>query len=230
MHKDLAETILENIGDGIISVDDACGVVFANDSACSILGVKLNDLVGQKIDKVMQLSICDENGNSSVIDPLGTALISGVSQSYQKPMVVNSIKNKLVYIEDAVSPIRVSNNEVVGAVMVFRDVTEEVNLINLLKTANERYKILFESIKSGVAVYESKDGEVFHFVDFNTAAEQLEGTNKNAVLGRNVEDVFPGVTSCGLLNVFKRVWKTGKPERIPCMLYEDSVRRTWRDN
>jgi PAS domain-containing protein len=40
MQQDLAKTILDHIGDGIISVDDACRVVFANDAACYIVGVE----------------------------------------------------------------------------------------------------------------------------------------------------------------------------------------------
>jgi PAS domain S-box-containing protein len=81
-----------------------------------------------------------------------------------------------------------------------------------------------------VAVYESKDGETFTIADFNMAAEKIEGVEKSDIIGRRVEEVFPGIASIGLLDAFKKVWRTGEPERVPCAMYEDAFRRGWRDN
>ena len=49
-------------------------------------------------------------------------------------------------------------------------------------------------------------------------------------MGKNADDVFPGIKELGLLEAIKRVWKTGNCERIPCALYSDSIRTEWRDN
>ncbi|MEW6546381.1 MAG: hypothetical protein AB1446_05620 [Bacillota bacterium] len=42
--------------------------------------------------------------------------------------------------------------------------------------------------------------------------------------------LFPGVGEFGLLEVFRRVWKTGKPERHPVALYRDARLEGWREN
>jgi len=84
---------------------------------------------------------------------------------------------------------------------------------------------------TGVAVYRAEnDGEDFVFVDFNCAAEQIEGVKKADVVGKNVLEVFPGVREFGLLEVFRRVFKTGEPQRHPISVYKDERISGWRQN
>ena len=228
MPHDLAKTILENIGDGILSVDASLRVVFANGMACSIL--QRDKPEGMHLDDVISLVEYDESCSPKAIDPFREVLASGVQKSYSNPMVVSSVKERLIYVEDTVSPIKNSDGEIIGAVMVFRDVSEEMQMITLLKLASERYRMLFDSIRSGVAVYESMNGETFKIVDFNHAAQKIEGVNKADVLGKMVTEAFHGCEDAGMIAAFKKVWHTGQPERMPCSWYKDEVRSGWRDN
>lgn len=230
MKQDLARTILGYIGDGIVSVDTSLEVVFANPAACNLLGVDESAIIGMGVGDLMPLAIYDEECRRTPIDPFGIAISTGNTTTYSEPMVVESVNDRVLYVEDTVSPVKSSDGDVVGAVMVFRDVTDEMRMTAMLKMANHRYKELFDNIKSGVAVYESDDGEVFRIVDFNPAAEKIEGVSRADVVGKRVDEVFPGVVAIGLLDVFKRTWKTGAPEKVPCSLYEDAVRKGWRDN
>ncbi|OIQ58498.1 sporulation kinase E [Moorella thermoacetica] len=94
----------------------------------------------------------------------------------------------------------------------------------------QRYRYLFDNIGSGVAVYEAvDDGEDFIFKDFNRAAELIEGVRKEELLGCRVTEVFPGFGESGLLEVFRRVWRTGKPEHYPAARYRDICREGWRE-
>jgi len=91
--------------------------------------------------------------------------------------------------------------------------------------------MLFDHVCSGVAIYEAcNGGEDFVFVDFNPAAEQIEHISKQELIGRKVTDVFPGVTQFGLLDVFRRVYKTGKPQHHPVSVYKDQRIAGWREN
>lgn len=94
-----------------------------------------------------------------------------------------------------------------------------------------RYKGIFEYTKDGVAVYKAvNDGEDFIFVEFNKSGEHIENIKRDDLIGKNLVDVFPGVKDFGLLDVFRRVWKTGKPEHYPCAFYKDERITGWRDN
>jgi PAS domain S-box-containing protein len=99
------------------------------------------------------------------------------------------------------------------------------------KEYQAKFKVLFENVCSGVAIYEARnDGEDFIFVDFNPAAEQIDHIKKEELIGKNVTEVFPGVKQFGLFDVFKRVYKTGTPEHHPISVYKDQRIAGWREN
>ena len=100
-----------------------------------------------------------------------------------------------------------------------------------LEEYQAKFKVLFENVCSGVAIYEARnDGEDFVFVDFNPAAEQIEHIKKEELIGKSVTDVFPGVKEFGLFDVFRRVYKTGTPEHHPISVYKDERIAGWREN
>ena len=101
----------------------------------------------------------------------------------------------------------------------------------VLKEYQAKFKVLFENVCSGMAIYEARnDGEDFVFVDFNPAAEQIDHIKKEELIGKSVTDIFPGVKQFGLFNVFRRVYKTGTPEHHPVSVYKDERIAGWREN
>jgi PAS domain S-box-containing protein len=100
-----------------------------------------------------------------------------------------------------------------------------------LKEYKAKFRVLFDNVSSGVAIYEAKnDGEDFIFVDFNRAAEEIDDIKKEELIGKSVTEVFPGVKEFGLFDVFRRVYKTGTPEHHPVSIYKDERIAGWREN
>lgn len=100
-----------------------------------------------------------------------------------------------------------------------------------LKANEERFRELFEHMSSAVAVYEARNnGEDFVFKHFNRAAERIENISRKQLRGKTVLEVFPGVKEFGLLEVFQRVYKTGKSEQHPISFYKDRRISGWREN
>lgn len=94
-----------------------------------------------------------------------------------------------------------------------------------------RFKELFKSMSSGVAVYNAVDeGEDFIFVDMNQRGEIIDRISKEDILGKRVTEAFPGITSLELFSVFKRVWKSGEAEHCPLFEYRDNRISGWREN
>jgi len=109
--------------------------------------------------------------------------------------------------------------------------SSELNPEEELKEYQAKFKVLFENVCSGVAIYEARnDGEDFIFIDFNPAAEQIEHIKKEELIGKSVFEVFPGVKEFGLFEVFQRVYKTGIPEHHPVSVYKDKRIAGWREN
>jgi PAS domain S-box-containing protein len=124
-----------------------------------------------------------------------------------------------------------SKSKIAGVVGFVRDITDRKKAEELLRQNEERYRIMFENMQNGVAVYEAVDGgKDFIFKDFNQAAEEIEKVRREDVIGKRLLEVFPGVKKFGLFDVLERVWKTGKPESYPAKLYSDERISGWREN
>lgn len=94
-----------------------------------------------------------------------------------------------------------------------------------------RFSELFNHMSSGVAVYEPKnDGGRYIFKAVNKACERIENVKRENILGKSVQAVFPGIKKMGLLDVFYRVWKTGKPECQTAAFYKDKRITGWRES
>ncbi|WP_136807670.1 hybrid sensor histidine kinase/response regulator [Desulfosediminicola flagellatus] len=93
------------------------------------------------------------------------------------------------------------------------------------------YRQLFEQSSSAVAVYEPVDsGDNFIIKDINSAGEVLEGTKRDRLIGHTLTEVFPKSESEQLLELFRKVLKSGKPAFIPTIVYDDDQLRQWREN
>jgi len=104
-------------------------------------------------------------------------------------------------------------------------------IVRRLAHSEGRFRELFDNMSSGVAVYEAVDGaDDFVFRDLNRAAEAIEDLQRSDVLGRRLTEVFPSIKEFGLLDVLRRVWRTGVAEQLPPAWYQDDRVAGWREN
>jgi len=76
------------------------------------------------------------------------------------------------------------------------------------KNIEKEYKELIDNMLSGFVIYEPyKNAEDFIFIEFNKAAEKIDGVKREDLIGKKVTEVFPGVKEMGLYDLFKRVLK-----------------------
>ena len=107
----------------------------------------------------------------------------------------------------------------------FKDNSHALEMVKAL------FKELFNSINFGMAIYEVTDNSRdFIFKDFNKAAEKIDKIKKRDLIGKSARETFPGIIEFGLFDVFKRVYKTGRPEYHPVTMYKDSRISGWREN
>ncbi len=103
--------------------------------------------------------------------------------------------------------------------------------LEALRAGEARYRALVENMNDGVAVYQAvNDDEDFVFSDYNQAGERIGGNSREQVIGRCVTEVFPGVREIGLLAAFRRVFSSGKPERLSTSHYKDENLSFWVEN
>ncbi|MBS0546080.1 MAG: EAL domain-containing protein [Proteobacteria bacterium] len=99
-----------------------------------------------------------------------------------------------------------------------------------LRRSEAKQTAVFENMSNAVALFRaSDDGRDFYFSAFNRAAERIDGLSRGEVLGRRLQDVFPGVVDVGLPEVMRRVWQSGVAEECPACFYADERISGWRE-
>jgi PAS domain-containing protein len=81
-----------------------------------------------------------------------------------------------------------------GVIASGRDISEERSASDVLRTAGQRHRELFENMTSGVAVLEAiHGGNNFIFRELNSAAEEMDRITRPRVIERCVTEIFPGM-------------------------------------
>ena len=112
-----------------------------------------------------------------------------------------------------------------------REIARRQEIEEALQSREAQYRELYNNMSSGVAVYEAcEDGADFVFKDMNKAGERITQVRKEEIVGHRVSEVFPGVQEMGLLDVLRRVWRTGEPQHHPTTLYQDDRLCKWFEN
>jgi PAS domain S-box-containing protein len=112
---------LESIADGVISTDQHCVIDFINPVARSLTGWNAEDAAGQPLTEVFQ--IVDQINREKIENPLRQVLEQGASLASAEHLLISKSGTDEVLIEYSASPIVGENQQVTGAVLVFRDVT-----------------------------------------------------------------------------------------------------------
>ncbi|MFX1567111.1 MAG: PAS domain S-box protein [Promethearchaeota archaeon] len=90
------------------------------------------------------------------------------------------------------------------------------------------FKEFIENISSGVVIYETtNNGKTFIIKGINKVGLESFQVSREEIIGKNIIEVFPTITEFGLVDLLRKVWKTGKPEHSPTFLYQDDRVSGW---
>jgi diguanylate cyclase (GGDEF)-like protein/PAS domain S-box-containing protein len=115
------QLMLNSIGDAVISTDIAGDVSFLNPIAQTLTGWSATEAIGKPIDEVLR--IVDAGRGRRSLSPM--AIVAQTNLAMNLPAGCKLIRRDGIElaIEDTVAPIHDRRGRVIGAVMVFHDVT-----------------------------------------------------------------------------------------------------------
>jgi PAS domain S-box-containing protein len=120
--RELLRTTLASIGDAVITTDAAARVTYLNAVAESVTGWKDAEAAGQSLENVFR--IVNEQTRTTVESPTTRAIHEGVIVGLANHTVLIRKDGSELPIDDSAAPIRTQTGEVVGSVLVFRDITK----------------------------------------------------------------------------------------------------------
>ena len=127
--------ILGSAGEGIFGLDTAGKVTFCNSAAASLLGYGSDDLIGTSIHEAVHYAHADGSYYPSADCPMAAAFRDGISHQIDDEVLWR--KDGTAFpVEYSATPIGAGDHPV-GAVVVFRDITERKLAEDITREAME---------------------------------------------------------------------------------------------
>ncbi|HET9109030.1 MAG TPA: PAS domain S-box protein [Steroidobacteraceae bacterium] len=177
----MLEVTLRSIGDAVIVTDVSGRVTFLNPVAERLTGWSMSEARGQPFEKVFE--IVNEHTGTPVEHPVAKVLETGGIVSLANHTVLITRDGRRVPIDDSGAPVRLANGQLVGIVVVFRDVSER-------KRAEHEHAWLAALIDSSEDAIISKtpDGIV---TSWNPGATRLFGYEPAEIIGKPITTIIP---------------------------------------
>ncbi|WP_347985916.1 EAL domain-containing protein [Methylomonas sp. AM2-LC] len=176
---------LHCISDAVIATDNQGNVQFMNPVAEALTGWSLKSAKGCKITEIMTLKT--ESDLSVIDNPVLKALHSRALARLSSTTFLLNRTNTLIPIDDGAAPIIGNNGTLLGAVLVFRDITERLEIERRLRESEERFHSAFEQAAIGMALV-SIDGR---FLQVNSSICEILGYTHEELLNTLLQDHVP---------------------------------------
>jgi PAS domain S-box-containing protein len=143
--RDWLQITLASIGDGVIATDEKGRVSFLNNVAALMTGWTQQEAAGIPLDEMFV--ICNEKTGLQVENPVTKILRNGRVVGLANHTKLTAKDGREIPIDDSAAPIRGADGNILGAVLVFRDVSERRKTEEDLEASMEALRRANEDLK-----------------------------------------------------------------------------------
>jgi PAS domain S-box-containing protein len=190
-------TTLTSIGDAVIVTDSEGRVTLMNRVAQALTGWQ-DEALGRPLTEVFR--IVNEQTRRPVESPVTKVIREGAVVGLANHTVLIRKGGTEVPIDDSGAPIRNAEGEIIGVVLVFRDVTERRRVERLqrdlqaelerqvhertaeLRASEERFRLLIEGTQDYAILMLDPEGRV---ASWNPGAERIKGYRPDEIVGQH---------------------------------------------
>ena len=185
---------LSSIGDAVIASDAEGRITFLNSVAVTLTGWQLEETLDQPIRDVFRIT--NEKTHRPAEDLVARVMSEKRMIELANDTALVTKDGREIPIEDSAAPILDSAGNLIGAVLVFHDVSAKRRAQAALRESEERFRAVFESSSDCILVWDRQ----YNYLYANQAAIDHVGTTRDKVIGKNIRD------GLGHLPDFMHLW------------------------
>ncbi len=183
--RESMRTTLSSIGDGVVVTDTSGRVSFLNPVAEQMTGWTQMEAFEKPVGAIFR--IINEQTRQRAENPIDRVMREGVVLGLANHTLLIAKDGTERPIDDSGAPIRDSDGTVVGAILVFRDITERRRAENRVRESEAGFRRLIDSAPGGILAID-ETGRI-EFV--NARVESMFGYRRDELLGQPVEMLMP---------------------------------------
>lgn len=192
--------VLRAIGEGIVTTDTQGIITWMNPQAERFGACRPKQAKGRPLADVFPM--VHVRTREQLPDFVGRVVREGKPLVFEDTILIGQDGTEYEIAVSA-APILGSEGDVLGVVLVFRDLTEEYEQRRQLAISRRRFQGLYHGSLNGIATHNIVYGEEgsavdFRFVSVNAAFERMTGLAKEQVLGRLYSHLLHGQSQYSL--------------------------------
>jgi PAS domain S-box-containing protein len=217
--------ILDNLPDGLFTMDKEGRITYFNPAAERITGLAASDIMGVHCSKIFKTTTCQ-------IGCPGKQNAQAEKKVYNREFAVTTLDGRTLSIISSISVLKDHTGSVIGGVQVFKDFSDRKRLEDNLRVSESKYRRIFEGSKDIIFIT-SKQGVI---KDVNQAAVDLLGYDTKIELMSlvSIEEVYYNpmhwevfkkqINRHGFVQDFEARIRRKDGTRMHCLLSGNAVR------
>ncbi|MEN6338390.1 MAG: PAS domain-containing protein, partial [Phycisphaerales bacterium] len=199
--------ILNSTSETFAYYDTGLRIQWANKAMEKAMNLPLERMVGRR---------CYELRHDRTAPCEGCPLVLASRTGKPQEAEIHAPDGKTLFLRGY--PLLDDSGRVVALVEIGEDITDRKHTQQALTESEERYRLLFDQMLSGLAlheiIYDAVGNPVdYRFLSVNAAFERMTGLRAGEILGRTVLEVMPGIERFWIER-YGRVASTGEPVRF----------------
>lgn len=210
--KERAQVTLKSIGDGVITTDENGLIEYLNPVAEKLSGWSCIDAQGMPLSRIF--NVINEYTRGGVENPVEECLRRGEVVALANHTILIRQDGSEISIEDSAAPIRNGGGAIIGAVLVFHDVTERQEARKALRENEERLRTLINAMPD-IVCFKDGGGRWLEANNFDLKLLTLEGVPYRGKTDSDLAE-FGGFYSETFYNNAasdEDAWRNGGPRR-----------------
>jgi PAS domain S-box-containing protein len=137
-----------SLGDGVIATDTRGVITLINKAACELTGWKEEEAIGNHIDTIFEIT--HERTGVKVINPVIVAMEQNKIVLLSNHSILKRKNGEPMFIDDSGAPINNNAGELIGAVLIFRDITEKEKAEKSIIESEAKFRSFYENSMDGI--------------------------------------------------------------------------------